>query len=161
MSENKKRKAELIPSKRCIFCNKTIEEIGGRRLIATGFKAVFLSEKYHGGGKPDYPFKSVKLDESSGLYVSVQGEKGLWTDELIEKARQEFLHGRHPWFCQVCGNRKCKKCGAPLNFPAGTDVLYDNGCSGHVMLVGINAGCVNPDCENYKEWKPHRIQTDK
>ena len=46
----------------------------------------------------------------------------------------------------------CPECGAPLNYPMGSDVLYDNGCSSHCPCLPVNCGCSNPNCKHYREW---------
>ena len=144
---------KLTPSATCIFCNKKLEDVGGKRIIAQKFIGVVLSAKYQGGGNKDYPRKSVKLNDKLEYYVVTWDEKCRWTQSLIEKARNEFFTGYHPWFCQICGARTCSKCGSPINYPMGSDILYDNGCSGHCGILPFNPGCNNPDCANYREWK--------
>ena len=76
-----------------------------------------------------------------------------WTDEAIERVRQDYLAGFRPWLCQKCTGRVCRKCGVPINYPLGSDVLYDNGCSSHVPILPFDPGCSNKACESYKEWE--------
>ncbi len=142
---------EFTPSERCIFCNKKLGDVGGRRIIAQGVRGIVLSDTYQGGGNKNYPRQSAELGDGSGRYVVVWGKKSDWTKAVIEKARNEFLNGHRPWFCQVCGGISCRKCSSPINYPVGTDVLYDDGSSGHCPLFPFNPGCSNPQCENYKE----------
>lgn len=137
------------PSKTCVFCDKSIDEVGGKRLVAQKSKGISLSNEYKGGGNPDYPHQSVKLSDNLDVYVVVWGEKGLWTQSAIEKAKNEFLAGHHPWFCQICGNRTCEQCGSPVNNPYGSDHLADNGSSSHASIYS-DGGCTNPICEKYR-----------
>jgi hypothetical protein len=90
----------------------------------------------------------VKLFDDMGVYIVVWGEKGLWTQSAIDKAKNEFLTGYNPWFCQVCGNRVCMECGSPLNNPAGSDILHSDGSSSHAPI--FPGGCVNPSCEKFE-----------
>lgn len=143
---------KLIPSESCLFCHKTIEEVGGKRIISQQLRGVILSNKDQGGGNKDYPHQSVRLMDNSDRYVVVWGEKNKWTKSLIDKAHTEFLSGHHPWFCQVCGERKCDNCGYPLNYPMGSDIIDNNGCSSHCAIHPFDPGCSNPNCVNYKEW---------
>ena len=146
---------ELTPSEGCIFCGRELGDVGGRRIIAQTVRGVVLSNKYQGGGNKEYPRQSVELGDGSGRYVVVWGKKSDWTKSVIEKARNDLLNGHRPWFCQACAGIICSKCGSPLNRPLGTDILYDDGSSGHCAFFPFNPGCSNPQCENYKEsgWK--------
>lgn len=123
---------------------KKIEEIGGRRLIAQRLRGVTLSTKYQGGGNPDYPHQSTLLYDDLEIYNDVWGEKSMWTKEAIQRARQSYLNGRRPWFCQVCGCRACSECGAPINLPVGSDVLYENGCSSHCAILPVAPWMLQP-----------------
>lgn len=139
------------PSERCLICNKKIEDIGGRRITAHQFKGFVLSDKYRGGGNKDYPEQSFKLNDNEEKYVVVWGSNEMWTDEAIQRAKDEFNAGRRPWFCQVCGNRKCSICGSPINYPQGCDVLDDDGSSSHCGIFPFTPGCSNPACDRNKK----------
>ena len=139
-----------LPSENCALCDRTIEQVGGYRLVGTHTRLVVLSGRHEGGGNPENPIISVRLRKDDEIYLLVRGVE--WTSARIEKARNEYLADRRPWFCQVCGDRKCRECGSPLNMPWATDVLYDNGCSAHVPLVPCNPGCTNQACVRFREW---------
>jgi hypothetical protein len=145
------------PSKTCILCGKTIEEVGGRRMIAQKFIGVTLSDKYSGGGNPDYTHQSVKLYDDGNTYVTMWGGKDLWTADRIDSAHKEYLTGHSPWFCQICGRRACSKCGAPVNMPVASDVLYSNGETDHVPIIPADLGCINPKCPKYREMSGYDI----
>ena len=150
--ETMDRFRKLLPSDRCVLCGRTLEQVGGKRMVGSKSRGICLSTKFQGGGNADYPFQSVKLDETAGIYLMVWGEKDKWTSEAIERAKTAYLNARRPWFCQVCGARTCRECGAPINLPMGSDVLYDNGCSSHVTMFPFDPGCINPACKRYREW---------
>jgi hypothetical protein len=141
------------PSEACIICNRTINDVGGYRIVGQKLRGVALSHKYMGGGNKDYPYQSVKLEDGSGLYVVVWGEQSKWTQPTVEKAWKEFLAGRRPWFCQVCGERTCSDCGSPINYPMGSDILHDKGCTSHAAIFPIDTGCMNAGCGNYREFE--------
>ncbi len=143
---NKYRK----PSCHCLLCKKTIEEIGGKRIVAQKTLGTFLLKTYHGGGDPDYPELSIKINDMN--YITLRGKKGMWTDELIEEIKDIYLQYERPWFCQKCAGKTCYNCGELMNNPIGSDVIYDDGCISHVAALGYNPGCVNDMCENYKKW---------
>ena len=138
------------PAKTCIFCDKSLEEVGGKRLVAQKLRGVSLSNQYKGGGNPDFPYQSVKLFDDLEVYITVWGEKSLLTQSAIDKAKNEFLTGYQPWFCQICGNTTCVKCGSPLNNPAGSDILHSDGSSSHAPIFAGGCGCINPRCEKYQ-----------
>ncbi|SVD60897.1 uncharacterized protein METZ01_LOCUS413751, partial [marine metagenome] len=82
----------------------------------------------------------------------LRGIKDMWTDELIEKVKGNYLNRECPWFCQKCAGKTCYICGEIMNNPIGSDIIYDDGCVHHVAALGYNPGCVNKYCENYKKW---------
>lgn len=149
---NKGRENARLPSDKCVLCEKRLEDVGGKRIIAQQLRGLMLSSKYMGGGNSDYPYQSCKLHDDEDLYLVVWGEKEKWTLPAIKRAKEEFLNGRRPWLCQICAHRKCSECGSPINYPMGSDILYDNGCSSHVAIFPFDPGCINPDCDKYREW---------
>jgi len=146
----------LCPADRCVFCDKTLLETGGMRLACQGLRGVCLSGEYRGGGNKDYPYQSFKLSNDPEIYLVVWGEKSKWTELAIAKAKNEYLNGKRPWFCQVCGERKCGQCNSPINYPMGSDILNDDGCTSHAGVFPFDPGCSNPDCDKYKEFMRDR-----
>ncbi len=142
---NIKSTPTLLPDSHCVICGKTIDEVGGRRIVAQKFRGISISKKPRGGGNPEYPHKSHKLSPSP-LFLVTWGEVTMWTEAAIQRAKRAFHKGRRSWFCQVCGQRTCYKCGAPIKLPVASDVLNDDGSSPHVHIVPCNLGCINPDC---------------
>lgn len=140
------------PAEACIFCNKTLKEVGGKRLIAQKLRGITLTNKKHGGGNKDFPHQCFELFSEPLIYMDCWGEKKQWSDSAISSAKKAYLRGRRPWFCQICGERKCSECGSPINYPMGSDILYGNGCSSQAPIHPINSGCTNPNCNNYKDW---------
>ncbi|MBL7023200.1 MAG: hypothetical protein ISR90_03985 [Candidatus Marinimicrobia bacterium] len=132
------------------MCNKIIDEIDGKRIVAQKTLRTYISETYRGGGNPDFPELSIKIDDT--IYIVLGGKKGMWSDELIQKVTDIYANHTHPWFCQKCAYKTCHICGEIINNPIGSDVIYDDGCISHVAALGYNPGCVNASCENYKKW---------
>tara|TARA_Y100001001_G_C7952229_1_gene289423 strand:- start:530 stop:1006 length:477 start_codon:yes stop_codon:yes gene_type:complete len=144
----------LTPSENCIFCNQKISDIGGQRITEQKLRGLKLSTEFKGGGNKKYPYQSVKLDDVSNKYLVVWGEKDKWSKTTLQRAHNELLNGRQPWFCQVCGECTCKKCGHPTN-SAGSDTLLDNGSIDKPPGPFV-PGCINSHCEYYIEkrtWK--------
>lgn len=146
----------LTPSERCLFCQRRIGEVGGRRIVSQQVRGVTISTQYQGGGSKDYPRRSIELGDESGRYVVVWGEDSEWTQQTIEKARNEFLSGHRPWFCQVCGGRTCSKCGSPLDYPMASDLVDDNGHITHAAILPFEPGCINPECDKHRKPKNDR-----
>ncbi len=140
---------EYPPSHECMFCGRTIEESGGRRIVAKKFLSIGLSDKHISGGHADYPDVSVKIKDN--FYVHFRGSKEKWTDELKEYAINEFAAHRHPWYCQKCGSRLCRECGSPSQYLHGCDILYECGATAHSAILPVPPGCINPDCVKHRE----------
>lgn len=141
-------KKPKLPAASCIFCRKSIEEAGGRRLVAATIGYRVSNWKISGGSR-DHPFRSIKFPDSESTYLVVWGQK--WTPETIRQALATLQDGKRPWFCQKCGNRKCAVCGRPLNHPSAADVLYDDGTVSHCMIIPADLGCINPKCKKYRD----------
>lgn len=139
-----------LPAAECIFCNKALNDVGGRRLIAQRLLGVTLSNINHGGGNKDYPHKSIELFPKKSVFMRIWGSNDKWTESAIMSAKNQYLSGKRPWFCQVCGNETCHLCESPLNRPAGADILYDDGYSAHCALLPCSTGCNNADCHNFR-----------
>jgi len=151
---SKQGKEWRLPTRCCVLCDRTLEEVGGgKRIVWSGTIGVGLSDRPRGGGNPEFPEKSAPLDDGSGCYVLVKGRRELWTDDNIERARQAYLSGQQPWICQRCAGRVCRECGAPINYPVGADILHNSGCSTHAPVFGFDPGCTNRNCRKFRKWK--------
>lgn len=146
------KKSNFLPDSHCVICGKTLDEVGGRRIVAQHLRGITFSNKHLGGGNPEYPHKSFIINpeqsEESQMprYLVVWGEPSMWNEETIQRALDAVSRHKTPWFCQVCGKRTCPECGYPGAYPAGSDVLYDNGCSAHVAILPVNLRCINQNC---------------
>ncbi|NOQ64919.1 MAG: hypothetical protein GQ582_10445 [Methyloprofundus sp.] len=149
-------KLKRPPEKTCVFCHKALNEIGGKRIIAQKFRGVALSKKKTGGGNKDYPHQSIPLFSNPNIFIDIWGEKEKWNEASIKSAKNSYLNGKQPWFCQICGERKCSHCDSPINYPMGSDILYGNGCSSHVAILPIDPGCNNSACDQYKKWEDNQ-----
>ncbi len=134
-----------IPSDTCIVCNKRLEEVGGKRIIAQRLRGVIISDQYQEGDQ-EYPRRSYTLSENPDRYLVIWGEEELWTEDVIRRAKEEYTEGRQSWFCQVCGNRTCKACGSPIDTPMGSTILGDDGSSCHIAILPGTVKCINSDC---------------
>jgi hypothetical protein len=139
----------LPPSETCVFCGMRLEDVGGNRLIAQQLRGIILSDHSPAGGGRDYPRRSFMLVDEPEIYMVIWGERAEWTDEAISKAKSDYLEGKRPWFCQICGHRQCTSCGSPIQFPMGSDTLKDDGRSGHTPILPFDPGCINHECEKH------------
>jgi hypothetical protein len=140
---------ELLPARHCMICHKTIGEIGGRRMIAQGFRGIAVSDQVLTKGYKNLQ-KCVRLIEGRELYLVAWGEKSIITDAVIEQATADYRKGFRPWFCQVCGQRLCHLCGELLPRPVASDYIFDDGGSVHCPILGADPGCWNPECEKFR-----------
>lgn len=142
----------MLPAESCVICERTLAEVGGRRIIAQKFRSVGVSTTKQGGGNPEFPAKSLELTRDPLVFMVVKGSADMWTQPRIEAAKNTYLSGLRPWFCQNCGNRTCSSCDAPVNRPPACDILYDDGGSAHASILPVDCGCCNPKCKKYREW---------
>lgn len=145
-------KLKRPPTEACVMCDKTLKEVGGKRLIAQQLRGVALTNKKRGGGNKNSPHKCLELFSDPLIYMDYWGESEKWTDSVILSAKNAYLNGKQPWFCQICGERKCSECGSPINYPMGSDILYGDGRSSHAPIHPFDPGCNNLSCKKYKVW---------
>jgi len=144
------------PAKYCIFCGKTIAEIGGRRIIAQNSRGCTLSENPSQSKDRKY----IPLSEANEAYLVIWGEDRLWTGEAVVRAKDAYLRGERPWFCQICGSRQCSTCGNPSYIPAGSDVINGDGKIVHYAMLGADTGCSNPRCKKGQRRKDNRVTSE-
>lgn len=130
---------KYLPSERCLICKRSLDVVNGRRLIITGNLGLFIDKENRSHSDKEY---SYKIDGSNS-YLHF---KGTWTSDQVKKALEEVAAGLHPWFCQKCGGRNCKKCGAVYNYPMATDVLNDDGTTSHCAIFHFQPKCTNLLC---------------
>ncbi len=136
----------------CLICRQPVENIGGQKLIRTKLRGTAL---LHQADSNRYPGVRAweSLFGSCDLYFTVWGEESIFTDQIVAKARREYLNGMQPWFCQKCGKRSCHLCGEPLNVLAYGDYAFAEGGRGFYGQgpnLGANPGCINPRCRSYR-----------
>lgn len=60
------------PGSTCVFCQKTIDEVGGRRLVGTTKGTGYDQyDRLIGGGSKDRPFKRIKFPNDESKYLVV------------------------------------------------------------------------------------------
>ena len=142
---------EILPARTCIVCEKTIKEIGGRKMVAQPLRGTNVFDRViHGGFKNFH--SCTRLLEDRDLYLVTWGEVTFLSDEVISRIKADYLEGRRPWFCQVCGKRSCHLCGALERRPAMSDYVCDDGYILHCPSLGADTGCLNPQCRRYKHY---------
>jgi hypothetical protein len=139
------------PATDCIFCEKTIAQVGGYRLTATPFIGLHITTKAGGSFSKNQQNQLIAINEC--FQAQLRGDTTRWSPQVIQKIKEQVAAGYHPWFCQrCCGSHTCKICGSPINYPMGCERLTDDGKQRHIPIIPFNPGCSNPQCENYKEW---------
>lgn len=122
MKKDKANKQNYPPDSKCILCQCTLEEVGGKRIVA------------------QYP-KGITRSKIWGF-----------DEEIKKRALKIFKEGKHPWFCQKCADLSCSICGSPIQTPCGSDVLYDDGSTWHIAILPIgHGGCINPECPHHRK----------
>jgi len=139
----------LEPADRCVVCGGRIEDIGGRRLVATPHRGFALSDHEVSGGWENFRL-CLRLYHEHEVYMVAWGEKDVFSDSAILRALADFQLGRRPWFCQRCGRRACPDCGALLWRPVASDYVFDDGQIVHCAILGADPGCWNPECARFR-----------
>ena len=142
------------PAHACALCGKTLEEVGGKRMVVTQFLGVSLWPEPPLGGSSGLPVDFYPVDEEETLYLIVWGEP--WSTERVDRAIETAREGKHPWFCQVCGGRACEICGSPLSWPQASEIIHGSGRKKRCMSMPAHVGCVNPNCPQYWRTGKHR-----
>lgn len=143
-----------IPADSCIFCGKTIREVGGRMLLSMEFRGYLISDKPLSGGNKKWPYRN-RLMSNGKWFICWDGD-GRWTEDKISEAVKSLEDNRSPWICQCCGHRLCKKCSTPIYNPQGYDVIKTNG---EVIHFGLMAPSLCPEC-NKESVKRLRDEND-
>lgn len=83
----------------------------------------------------------------------------VWRDEAIRRAAEQAQAGTRPWVCQRCLHYAvCRKCGHPLQWPPGTDLLHDDGQIRHWGVFPVKPPCGNPECPDWRDPTPHQTK---
>ena len=141
----------LRPAMTCMVCAQSIQDIGGRRLVAQSARGTNVFDHAMSGGFENF-HSCTRLRDHRELYLVLWGEGGFLSDEVINRVRATYLEGLRPWFCQVCGSRLCHVCGEILPRPVMSDYVFDDGGTVHCPVLGADPGCWNPQCERHRPY---------
>jgi len=139
------------PAGSCLICRKSLDETGGSRLIEQHARGTALINS-----KPadEETSKWLPLGDGSDNYVVVWGGGHFTSDDVLQRARESYLAGEQPWFCQLCGHRACPECRQPLLRPVSSEVVDAEGNISYCAVLGIAPRCANPDCAQYGKTVP-------
>ncbi len=142
---------KLLPAKGCVVCDRALKNIGGHRIVTTQRVGIVVEQKFGRQRQKDETI--LALSRPRGYYVRFWGK--VIQELSFETIAKPLANDRHPWICQQCaGVALCTKCGAPLTYAHGADVLHDNGKVLHQMIIPASLPCSEPECENNREYKP-------
>ena len=150
--------ARRKPAARCVVCEKTIDEIGGVRLVATHRHSIILCTPDVPLGSIRHPARTIRLTGNHRDVIFSMFGEAIWTDEVVERIVEVGMAGLRPWFCQVCADiHLCRVCGSPLTRVPTSDYLEDNGRSIHSPSVsGYAQSCPNSNCQNFRSQNERR-----
>jgi len=143
--------AKHLPADSCLICGKSLNATGGSRLIEQHVRGTALINSQPGDEDSS---KWMPLEDGSDNYVVVWGDEQFVTDEVLQRARDTYLAGKQPWFCQTCGHRACPECGQPLLRPVSSEAVDDEGNISYCAVLGIAPKCSNMDCTLYGKTIP-------
>lgn len=140
------------PAERCVICNLTIDEIGGKRLISTHRAAITLRTIQTRLESIRHPSRTIRLTDNYRDVIVILSGKSLCADEVAERIREMSQSGYRPWFCQRCVHHQiCEACSTPLSRVPVADYLDDDGRKFHASFMsGFIQSCPKPDCSNHR-----------
>jgi len=100
----------LSPAMTCMVCERQIENIGGRRLVAQRSRGTNVFDHAMSEGFENF-HSCTRLFDQSELYLVIWGEGRFVSSEVVTRVKAAYRVGLRPWFCQVCGSRLCSACG--------------------------------------------------
>ena len=139
-----------LPANECGMCGKTLDEIGGRRLLGTITRALLIKGVQFDWGGSWSVTRAVRLDEPfRQLFVLMAGS--IATDATLARAREQAQAGQTPWFCMRCAGQVCERCGALSREVPGSTFLADDGRTTYYALLPIGEpGCSDPGCGGHR-----------
>jgi len=139
-----------LPANEWGVCGKTLDKIGGRRLLTTISRALLIKGVQFDWGGSWSETRAVRLDEPySHLFVLMAGSVA--TDATLARACAQAQAGHSPWFCQRCAGQVCERCGALTREVPGSTFLADDGHTTYYALLPIGKpGCSDPKCEGHR-----------
>lgn len=141
------------PALECAGCDRPLRAVGGYRITAQKLRGTALSESAKLDSTRHLLQEPIQLFPDTSVFMTVWGEADLWTPDAIARARLAYTRGQKPWLCHCCAKRQCHACDAPVNYPLGSDIVFGNGKSSHIGMLGIDRGCSNRDCKRYRRWR--------
>jgi len=136
------RRQRRLPAKACVFCERTLDAVRGKRLIWSSAAGVVVRGYNDAVGRiPSRALLEPLPAPHSGVLI-------IWptNDGAVSRALEQWTARLRPWSCQVCAHRVCERCGSPEKHPFGVDVVDDAGRVRHVPLLPGLAGCVREGC---------------
>jgi len=137
--------AKFPPADNCLFCGISGNAVEGLMIVSQQERGILLNVPPRKGSRKGTHI-SIQIPNGHVLMLKYWGEKALWEPVIIERVMEAALAGRHPWFCQKCGDRVCRTCAEPLIYPVGSDVIHDDGDIRHVPIWPFHVGCNNHKC---------------
>jgi len=105
-----------LPAPVCCTCGDSLESVGGRRIVSTRSRGVFLiPAKGNVGGR----IKRWRIKDQLEFSLGTFGPESFWTPDRIERGQNHVAKGFQPWMCQRCSEHCCSRCSTPLKRPPG------------------------------------------
>ena len=141
-----------LPGPTCVMCSRSLDETGGRRIVATNNVGVSLRSIQSRLESIHHPARTIRLEGRwRDVVVVMWGD--VWDGEVAERVRQQAQENFRPWMCQSCiGAAICPRCLACMWPIPGADIVENDGKTKHVFVIaGMATRCRNPDCVDFIE----------
>lgn len=147
---------KYVPAPTCICCKRTLKQVGGHRIAAAERVGIVIEQsrtERQQRGHTVIPLATPR-NHQLRFWGKVLQDLTFGDIEAVLKDCQR------PWICQQCaGVALCTKCGSPLSYAHGADILDDEGQAQHCMIVPASVSCTNSNCKDRRKNK--RIKDDE
>lgn len=127
-----------LPAPTCIFCNKKIEDVKGERFVSQtsrGTSVTNVAREKEVNNNKTFIQHSIELPTQPITFMNYWGEESKWTKAAVNRAKQAYLDGQQPWYCEKCCEEICNKTRMPKSGAVSAKVVHKHGYVINTVIV--------------------------